>query len=165
MEAVGSGSTSLNRYIPLMSIFYVMIRVGSKGAPDSLFTALRTLLSSLRKIHVRYAMVASSDAVLLADSLKYQDQARDILNEVAMRWNNERKMVTAMERIEGSNRPSCYWTVMNALLNVKNLPKEDVLKFARLLTESDTVRSLDLNSRIVAYMQAAAMYSIRSETV
>ena len=71
-------------------------------------------------------------------------------------------MVAAMEGLEGSNRSTCHWTVMNALLNVKNLPKEEV---SQAVNESDTARSLDLNSRVASNMQTALMFSIRLETV
>ena len=54
---------------------------------------------------------------------------------------------------------------MNALLNVKNLPKEEVSQAVTLLNESDTARSLDLNSRVASNMQTALMFSIRLETV
>ena len=74
-------------------------------------------------------------------------------------------MVVAMEGLEGSNRSTCHWTVMNALLNVKNLPKEEVSQAVTLLNESDTARSLDLNSRVASNMQTALMFSIRLETV
>ena len=74
-------------------------------------------------------------------------------------------MVAAMEGLEGSKRSTCHWTVMNALLNVKNLPKEEVSQAVTLLNESDTARSLDLNSRVASNMQTALMFSIRLETV
>ncbi len=83
-ETINNDSTSVNRYIPLMSIFYAMIRAGSKTVSDSVFASLRIVLNNLRKIHVRYAMMASSDAVLLADSYKCKEQESELLKEVDM---------------------------------------------------------------------------------
>ena len=65
-----------------MSIFYAIIRVGNKAISDTVFASLRIVLNSLRKVHVRYAMMASSDAVLLADSYMCQGQELELLKEV-----------------------------------------------------------------------------------
>lgn len=61
-----------------------MIRVGRKAISDSVFTSLRVVLKHLRTIHVRYAMLASSDAVLFADSTMQKEQELEILKDVGV---------------------------------------------------------------------------------
>ena len=69
--------------MPLLAIFYALLRmVTDADHTDLVLTALSSVLVGLRKVHVRHAMQASVDAVVLIDSMQNAAKTKEMLNDV-----------------------------------------------------------------------------------
>ena len=72
-----------NRYIPLLAIFYVLLR-GAAEFPEDAFTALRNVLELLYTNHFRACLPAMSEAAVFADAQGADIQTRALLEEVGL---------------------------------------------------------------------------------
>ena len=75
-------------------------------------------------------------------------------------------MMENIETIEGSSLLPCHQSLVSTFLRVNNtISKEDIQSLALRLTENDTQRVKEVNSRVAAYMQSALMYCTHTEKV
>lgn len=147
-----SSSLSTVSHIPLMTIAYLLMR---KCSSPVYYTHLSTVLTHLRKVHARQAMIATMDVVSIADMKNETDVVKQFMDEATQ----------CLDRIEGKVRVLCHPILLRGLTAIQSLSKEDMDMYAQRIEESDKAKTVDLESRTVVRLQSAVMYCTHTEKV
>ena len=139
-------STIIHRFLELLK---------SDEEVESIYSCISTALEALRQVHERQGMVLTTEVALTADSRNEADYVRGYLREG----------IKVLSEMKSSSRLACHTLLVNALLCVKSIPAEEVLKFAEEVEESDEKQMEDVSSGVSLLVQCALMHVVKTEKV